>query len=261
MKKYLSIILGLILLAGSSFATEVKVISIEGEVEVTSQQTMKPKKPKVDMLLAEGTKVVTKEDSSIELAFNADSTNVVKVSENSHVVLKLDGDEKIELIDGELYAVLKNLKKGETFQVRTPCAVCGARGTGWQMSTDKKFTNVSTFENKVFLQGINPDGTVMKKKYWVKKGYERKVEKFKNPGRTEKISKERMEKLKDMVKVSKTGNHQDTMKARAAIIEKKENLVETNIDSIRDVSDFKRIENERKEPPKKESSRSPGYSS
>lgn len=252
MKKYLFIIFGVLLFAHASFAQEVKVLSVEGSVEVTPEVTMRPEKPKVDMLLGEGTKIVTKGKSSIELSFNEDATNVVKVSENSHVVIKLDGEDKIELIDGELYALLKDLGKGETFQVRTPSAVCGARGTGWQMSTDGMVTNVSTFENKVFVQGIKKDGTLMDKKYWVKKGYERRIEKFDKPGRTERIPKERMEKMEKEIiirKVDKRDIKKSDAKTRQldsrvisdkdALLTKDKAAITDRIDTIQDREDVK----------------------
>ncbi|MFC1570428.1 FecR domain-containing protein [Candidatus Omnitrophota bacterium] len=209
MKKYSILILGIIFLisffavSGTVSAAEVKVISVSGNVEVTPPVSGRPEKPKVDMFLKEGTKIVTKAKSEIEVAFNDEATNVVKISQNTHVVIKLDAEDKIELIDGELFAVLKNLKKGETFQVRTPCAVCGARGTGWQMSTDGKATDVAVFDKKVYVQGLNKDGSVMEKKYWVKKGYERKIEKFQKPSRSERFPKERLEKIKNEVKIKK----------------------------------------------------------
>jgi hypothetical protein len=327
MKKYTILTIGIIFcislfaFSGIVSAAEVKVISVSGNVEVTPPVSGRPEKPKVDMFLKEGTKVVTKAKSEIEVAFNDEATNVVKISENTHVVIKLDQDDKIELIDGELFAALKDLEKGETFQVRTPCAVCGARGTGWQMKTTGKATDVAVFDKKVYVQGLNKDGSVMKKKFWVKKGYERKIEKFQKPDRARKMPKERLNKIKKEVKIRKIDkkdikrklerpkildarlitdkttlitdkdatldradtfktredlldradtlekreditdrveimeNRQNLIDKRTTIIEKKENVRDTNTDAIRDTSDFKRLKSIKKRPPPTDNTR------
>ena len=71
--------------------------------------------------------------------------------------------------------LLKDLPKGSEFKVRTPCAVCGARGTGWLIKTTDKFTEILVFENKVFLQGFNPDGSIRDGDFWTERGFKRTI--------------------------------------------------------------------------------------
>ena len=218
-------------IASSALAEKVKVVSVEGDVEVTLPG-IKPQKPKVDMLIEEGTKIETREASSIEIAFNAEATNIVKVEENSSVVVKLEGDEKIELIDGELFVLLKDLEEGSTFKVRTPCAVSGARGTGWWVKAASEFTDVSVFDNKVFVQGINKDGSLMKKEYWVDKGYERKINRFQKPGKRRRVSAKRLKRMEKSIRMkeARMGKKRATREAKkAAMIAKRKNAKEEKV--------------------------------
>lgn len=187
-----------LLTAGSAFASSesVTVVSYAGDVKITPSGKDEPLECKPDMILKEGTHISTGEESYLEVAFNRSKTNVVKIKENSKVVLKLEGDEKIELIDGAVYTMLKDLKKGETFQVRTPCAVCGARGTGWATGTDGNSTNIGVFDKKVFVRGLKKDGSVREKVSWVSEGFEFNIKKFASLGKKKKMSREKLNELR-----------------------------------------------------------------
>jgi hypothetical protein len=176
----------------------VDVIAYDGKVAIVPSEGMDAVQCEVGMKLEEGARIMTDKDSWLDIAFDIDARNTVTVKENSEVVLKLEAEDKIELIDGELFAVVKELKKGEGFRVRTPCATCGARGTGWNTMTDGKITDIAVTDGEVFVRGINIDGSVMKKEYLIRKGYERRVKKFEKPGRLEKISRERLNILRDI---------------------------------------------------------------
>ncbi len=167
---------------------EVVVVSTAGKARVTPAGKNKPVDCKEGMYLASGARITTESGAHVRLAFDDLQQNIVKISENSDVVLKLANGEKIELIDGQVYALLRNMEKGETFRVRTPCAVCGARGTGWRTKTDGETSEVAVFDDQVFVRGLNRDGSAMEKFSWVKKGYKVKINKFEKPGKKERLS-------------------------------------------------------------------------
>jgi len=200
MKKFLILFTCLIFaaFAGVSYASEeaVVVISYAGDVKVIPAGSSEPVTCKPGMVLKEGTRIITGEESYLKVAFDKPERNVVKVEEKSEMVIKLDGDDKIELIDGKIFASLQDLTKGETFRVRTPCATCGARGTGWITETDGKTTDVFVYDGTIFVRGINKDGTVMEKEYLVEEGFQRKVRKFKRPEREKKIPERKLTRIK-----------------------------------------------------------------
>ncbi len=173
------------------------IISYAGDVKVFPSGKTDAILCKPGMVINEGTVIVTGEESYLEIAFDKGKKNIVKIKENSEVVIKLDGSEKIELIDGKVFAFLKEIKKGETFRIKTPSAVCGARGTGWMTYHSGLFTEVAVFDSSVFVRGLNKDGSVMEEEFWVETGFERKTERFKSPGEVKKVSKERLKEMKN----------------------------------------------------------------
>jgi hypothetical protein len=47
---------------------------------------------------------------------------------------------------------------GSTFEIKTPTAVCGARGTGWDTGTDGSKVTVDTFEREVYFYPLSGEG-------------------------------------------------------------------------------------------------------
>jgi hypothetical protein len=167
---------------------EVLVVSCEGEVKVVHHGTIKSVSCKTGMSLEAGARIITGAGAFVRIAFDKRERNIIKIKGKSDVVLKLSDGDKIELIEGEVYALLRDLKPGETFRVRTPSAVCGARGTGWRTHAKGNTSEVATFDGKVFVRGINKDGSVMDGVSWVRKGYKRSIEQNNKPGKDEKLS-------------------------------------------------------------------------
>jgi hypothetical protein len=205
MKKCLIFLLCIVFMgymAGTAEAVKeaVKVISCSGDVKITPSGETKAVTCLSGMQIKEGARIITGEEASVDIAFDKTGRNILKIKGNSEVVIKLEGADKIELVDGEIFTVLQGLKRGETFRVKTPCATCGARGTGWNTKTDKEVTDVAVFDGRVFVRGIKKDGSVMDEEYWVEKGFERKIRKFEDPGKMEKISEARLSKIEKEVR-------------------------------------------------------------
>jgi len=180
--------------SGAAFSAEetVTVVSFAGDVKITPAGSNSPVACEEGMVLGEGARVITGDGSEVTLAFDKPKRNLVKAKSNTEVVIKLIGAEKIELIDGELFTLLKNLKRGEEFQVRTPCAVCGARGTGWVMITDGVTTWMGVFQNDVWMQGIDPNGNPIGDKFWTGAGFFRVTGQFQLPGGAQKMTQEQL---------------------------------------------------------------------
>ena len=183
------------MLACIVMAHGVEVVSYEGKVDVTLKGQDVSAPAKAGMEISAGDRIVTGEKSSARLSFSSESEQTIDINEQSDVIVKLQGGEKIELISGEVFAKIKGLKKGEEFQVRTPSATCGARGTAWVATANADKTDISVIDGSVFTRGINRDGTLMKKEYMVKKGYEREIKRFKKPKGAKKMPKNRIKKI------------------------------------------------------------------
>ncbi len=213
MKKKIFMI-GLVLVigfAGVSFAS-VRVIDFQGDVKVFPAGSVKSVACTVGMELAPGVKIVTAKEASADIAFDKKAKNTVMVKGGSEVVMLLEGADRIRLVDGEVFTMLKNLKKGETFRVKTPCASCGARGTGWDTKTDGKVTEVAVVDGRVFVRGFKKDGSLMEKVHWVDKGFERKIIRNENPGKMEKIPKDKIQRIRKTFDLPKDFIRADTVK-------------------------------------------------
>lgn len=189
MKKILSIFLVVLFLGSFAFASDEKVAVIKyaGDAKVVPAGKTEPLQCRPKMLLEKGSKIITGEEAYVELAFDNNQDNIVRVGENSEVIVKIEGPDKIELIDGKVFSNLQNLKDGKTFRVRTPEAVCGARGTAWETETNSGVTNIAVLRDNVFVRGVNKDGSVMEEEKWISEKFELSVEKYHQPGDPEGI--------------------------------------------------------------------------
>ena len=193
---------------------EVLVVSYEGGVKVVHAGTIKSVSCKVGMKLEPGTRIITDAGSSVKIAFDRREKNIVRIMGKSDVVIKLSDGDKIELIEGEIYALLRDMKQGEKFRVRTPSAVCGARGTGWKTSSKGDTSEVATFDGRVFLRGVKKDGSVMDGVSWVRKGYKRAIKKFNKPGKEQKLSAEELAAMEKQVGLDKEKKSKKKRKIR-----------------------------------------------
>lgn len=199
----MSVLAGIILFSGTVFAAvdTARVISFEGDVQVFPQAAARPVSLEREMLLAEGTRVVTGGASFLELALNSDASNRVRIDGNTECVIKIDSMTGIELIDGKIFTFLKDMDRQDTFIVRTPSAVCGARGTGWVTEHGDDTTIALVFDDRIFTQGINPDGSVMERRFWTEQGFARKIRKHSQPGRPQRVRRDRVNQLRGIMGV------------------------------------------------------------
>ena len=183
----LSFILTGLPISASAQASSAKVISYSGNVDIFKTDSVDAVGCAAGMKFKTGDRIKTGAEAYVEMAFDRKSDSIVRVEENSNVVLMLKGNDKIELIDGEILTRLQNMPKEAIFQVRTPAAVCGARGTGLGVSHNPR-TEADAFENDSYVKGIGKDGKAMKEEFTIKEGFRRIVEKFKAPSKMMKLT-------------------------------------------------------------------------
>ena len=168
--------------------TSVEVIYVSGRAEFLSSGGSDWQGARVGKSLFSGDSIKTYKDSSVEISFDGRKENVVSINPDSHVVLKLFEQEKMELIDGEIFALITKLPRGSNFEIRTPTAVSGARGTGWGANANKSRTIVSGYEKSSYAKGIDRDGNIMEDNLTVTQGFWTTVKLFGKPSKLSKIS-------------------------------------------------------------------------
>jgi hypothetical protein len=147
-----------LLIASPLFAQTARIIDIKGKVFVKSNAGATWQVALVNMSLEKNTEVKTEADSSCTLAFDKGLKNIVTLKQNSLIRINSIMPGDIFLPEGRVFSLIKNLPKGEQFQVRTPTAIAGARGTGWITHSHNRVTGVFCFEDAVFIQGLDNSG-------------------------------------------------------------------------------------------------------
>ncbi len=134
-----------------------KIVYIEGTVSVVppSQSAVPAEK---GMELKEDTVIKTDEQSYCDISFDKENKNIISVGPNSE--LKIGKDFKqVSISKGRVFSELKGLKPGSTFEVVTPQAIAGVRGTAWESVIDA----ISKFNVKVstiYVKGIDKKGSM-----------------------------------------------------------------------------------------------------
>jgi hypothetical protein len=93
----------------------------------------------------------------------------------------------VELLSGKVKSLIKKLSDKSRFEIRTPVAVGGVRGTGWQSFTDGVKAAFDAFEKSIYVKGIDESGREIEGEVIVKSGFRSAVNKFERPGRPERI--------------------------------------------------------------------------
>ena len=138
-----------------SSAKSAIILYTEGAVTVKAQGSMRWTDASIDMALKEGDSLKTGADSWVEIGAVTDYENVMRVNENTLVELTGLGPVNISLLKGEIRSLVEGIGSGSTFEIDTPLAVCGVRGTGWDTQTNGNQILVDTYEENVYFAPKN----------------------------------------------------------------------------------------------------------
>jgi len=133
------------------------------------------------MILEAGDAVKTGSGGSAELSFNEANTNLLRLSENTEAKVVFSGDEKLEMTCGEIFASISSLPSESAFEIRTPTAVSGARGTDWVTKVTDEGTDIEAVEDVPYVRHIEASGAVSREVTPVTAGQMTTVRKFQKP--------------------------------------------------------------------------------
>ena len=141
-----------------AFAQSAKIIDLGGQVSVKESASGQWGKAKANMLLNSDAEVQTGKDAYCTLVFDEEQRNIVTIKQDSHIKIESIKPGSIFLPEGRVFSLIKNLSKSEKFQVRTPTAIAGARGTGWVTGFNGSDTSAGCFDDVIFVQGLDAQG-------------------------------------------------------------------------------------------------------
>ncbi|HOW43417.1 MAG TPA: FecR family protein [Candidatus Omnitrophota bacterium] len=169
-------------------AQQAEITSLSGTVEVLLKEADGYAPAEEGMILEAGDTLKTGGSSSAELAFNEDNTNLVRLSEYTTVRLTLSVDEKLEMTDGEVFATVNALSCGSSFEIRTPTAVSGARGTDWVTKVTADGTDVEAVDSQPYVRHFESSGEVSQQFTPIQPGQMTTVRKFQRPAEMRPVS-------------------------------------------------------------------------
>ncbi|MGE5280036.1 MAG: FecR domain-containing protein [Deltaproteobacteria bacterium] len=166
---------------------QVEVIALEGDVQIKPEAGAYAPAEE-GALLEAGTTIKTGKDASVELGFDEADKNIVRVDENTTAVLLLDAREKINLLEGAVFSIINDLPAGASFEIRTPTAVAGARGTEWATLYRDGTTEVEALADVPYVRGFDESGKALDEAVDIKPGFMRSVRRAQAPAGAVRLS-------------------------------------------------------------------------
>jgi len=160
-----------------------KIISTKGDVKVDPQGNGSWVAANVNMELNQGAIIKTGAGSSANLAFDTAMLNVLNVEENTTLSVDTLSEKlsEVGLSNGNILVILEGLKKGSTFQVKTPTAICGARGTKWYTVVFQAVTRVEVIQDSISFQPLPLPSGVLASPITVPAGWWSTIRSNENP--------------------------------------------------------------------------------
>ncbi|MBN3040997.1 MAG: FecR domain-containing protein [Candidatus Omnitrophica bacterium] len=177
-----------------------EVVSVSGSPKVMLSGENSYVDAEVGMYLEAGDKIKTNSSSSISLSFDDNDKNIASVDSDSYAEVILDTGEKLSLLEGKIFAAVDQASEDEPFEIKTPTAVVGVRGTEFLTTVDEQGTDVESITGIPYVKNMERDGSFSKKAVNISAGYKVRVKKFMSPGEPVKIPIQRQNKWKEFGK-------------------------------------------------------------
>lgn len=163
--------------AGAVYASvdniyEVSVISTKGDVKADLKGDGNWMACFDGLKLMKGAKLKTGADSEVQIVFDAQGLNILKLNPNTEITID---NSLVKMPQGSVLANFGNLKPGSSFMVKTPTAACGIRGSGMGVDFINGMTVVAAYKDKVYVQGIDAAGNPVGVEVAIPEGWKSEV--------------------------------------------------------------------------------------
>jgi hypothetical protein len=142
------------------FSQTVTIIDVKGSAQVRDQETQPWQEAQPGRILEKNAELLTKSNSECTLAFDQRRKNVLTVKADSRIKIDEIIPAKIMLSEGRVFSLIKAISSIEKFEIKTPTATAGVRGSGLGVVFQLQTTSVFCFEDKIFIQGLDDQGNV-----------------------------------------------------------------------------------------------------
>lgn len=136
--------------------------------------------------------IETLKNSSCEIFFT--DLSITLLEENTKLILKAisktqnNKQANYFLNAGKIFSTVSKLNKNDSFNIQTPIAIAGIRGTEFSVDAENNSSEVAVYDGDVEVTTLSKEGKVLGKQK-IKKGFFLKLEKNKKPGQPLKFNK------------------------------------------------------------------------
>ncbi|MBF0569200.1 MAG: FecR domain-containing protein [Candidatus Omnitrophica bacterium] len=166
-----------------------RIVRLQGHVTIErGSETMDAS---VGALLNPKDKIITSEGAFVEVAYDDILKDVMRIGANSRVVFESARIEKkttLFMDKGEIKLKLDSLEKGSAFNIRTPVAIAGVRGTAFGIQLNDKEAQITDYESRIFVKGLTEDHLEMQDELLLNSGWKVQVAQFERPSHVQMLS-------------------------------------------------------------------------
>ncbi|MFH1360374.1 MAG: FecR family protein [Candidatus Omnitrophota bacterium] len=156
----LTVFLAVLFFSFPLYAQEYKIIKTKGQVLIREDESKPWQKAKKGYTLSENYELMTKRGGECTFAAGDTINKALTLKQNSQLKVSAESMGRLELIQGRVFSLIEKMDQGSTYEIQTPVAIAGARGTGWTVEADKD-TSVKCFEGEVYVKGLDEEGNVI----------------------------------------------------------------------------------------------------
>ncbi len=160
-----------------------EVLDLKGRVQMQSASDVNWQTVERGMQLEFGDSIRTARNSFVDIALDKAKLNTIRIEAKAMVILNSETDgvvDRLEVSKGRVIANLEDLKSGMNFEINTPSAIAGVRGSSYSVYVEKTTDEISAYKDTVFLKAFD----VNKKELievMVPEGFKTFVERFGGP--------------------------------------------------------------------------------
>ena len=179
---FVSVIACMVTIISSLHAAE--IIYLEGSVQVQGEQEEGWRNAELGTKVDVGDKIRTARKSIADVALDEAKKNTIRISPKTLVILDSANPGTIDRLDlsrGMVYAKVENIQSGLSFEVSTPSAVAGVRGSAYSVYVERDEDEIKAYKDSAFVQAYDADGNLITE-VTVPEGFKTFVERFEGPG-------------------------------------------------------------------------------
>ena len=222
-----------------------EVVYLGGRVQLQSSTDIEWTPLAKGMQVEIGDSIRTARNSFVDIALDKAKLNTIRIDQKSMVVLNSDTSgafDRLDLTKGKVIANLEDLKSGMNFEVNTPSAIAGVRGSSYSVYVEKDSDEVLAFKDTVFIKAFDSNKNELIE-LMLPEGFKTFIERFGEPSALIQIATEEFEHFDNVmedVSSSVEGKMVERAKARIArekeakeaVEESKKSLIEKSTEQV-----------------------------